>query len=266
MRASNRGRSVIGVAGPLLRTGVLVLSAWAALVGLTAAAEPPVVNKPAALSDAERTKLYGEEDWHAADALWALRDEEIRSRLTVEQRRELITANQANSQAVALYRKGDFREAIRFAEQAASIQRRLLGAQHPDTATSFSNLAELYQALGDYAKAEPLLRQALKIRKKALGKITRTRPGASTTSLGCTACWGITRRRSRSIGRRWRSTRKSWAKITRTRSRALTTWLCCTCRWGIMRKRSHSIGRRWRSVRKSWGKIRGSAPKDRGAH
>jgi CHAT domain-containing protein/Flp pilus assembly protein TadD len=170
MRASNRGRSVIGVAGPLLRTGVLVLSAWAALVGLTAAAEPPVVNKPAALSDAERTKLYGEEDWHAADALWALRDEEIRSRLTVEQRRELITANQANSQAVALYRKGDFREAIRFAEQAASIQRRLLGAQHPDTATSFSNLAELYQALGDYAKAEPLLRQALKIRKKALGE------------------------------------------------------------------------------------------------
>jgi Tetratricopeptide repeat len=74
-------------------------------------------------ASAIRTKLYGEKDWRAADARQALRDVDIRSRLTVEQRRELLTAEQANSQVVALYRKGDFRQAIQFAEQVANIRR-----------------------------------------------------------------------------------------------------------------------------------------------
>jgi CHAT domain-containing protein/Tfp pilus assembly protein PilF len=117
-----------------------------------------------------RTQLYGKNDWRAADARQSLRDVDIRARLTVAERRELFTAEQANSQVVTLYRKGDFRHAIRFAEQAANIRRRLLGDQHPDTATSLNNLAEVYRSLGDYAKAEPLCRQALEIRKKVLGE------------------------------------------------------------------------------------------------
>ena len=36
--------------------------------------------------------------------------------------------------------------------------------------TSLNNLAALYQDMGDYAKAEPLFRQALEIRKQALGE------------------------------------------------------------------------------------------------
>ena len=50
----------------------------------------------------------------------------------------------------------------RFSEKA-------LGPEHPDTATSLNNLAGLYDAMGDYAKAEPLYRRALAIREKALG-------------------------------------------------------------------------------------------------
>ena len=46
----------------------------------------------------------------------------------------------------------------------------MLGENHPDYAASLNNLAMLYQAMGDYAKAEPLFRQALEIRKKALGE------------------------------------------------------------------------------------------------
>ncbi len=46
----------------------------------------------------------------------------------------------------------------------------MLGQEHPDTATSLNNLAELYKAMGDYAKAEPLYRRALAIREKALGQ------------------------------------------------------------------------------------------------
>ena len=45
-----------------------------------------------------------------------------------------------------------------------------LAAEHPDTATSLNNLAVLYQTMGDYAKAEPLFKEALEIRQKVLGR------------------------------------------------------------------------------------------------
>ncbi len=41
--------------------------------------------------------------------------------------------------------------------------------EHPDTATSLNDLAELYEATGDYAKAEPLYQNALAIWQKVLG-------------------------------------------------------------------------------------------------
>ena len=462
-----------------------------------------------------RTKLYGEKDWRVTDAWQAVRDVDIRSRLTAEERRELINAEQANAQAVALYEKGGFppsrsnspsrprtsgggfsatstrtrprasttwlhctsrwgitRRPSRSYRQALEIRKKVLGDQHPDTATSLNNLAALYQSMGDYAKAEPLYRQALEIRQESPGGKHPTRPPASTTWPRCTSrmgdyakaeplyrqaleirkkvlgenhpdyatslnnlavlyqshgglregraalsagagdqqegpggkppglrpqpqqpgwlyramgdyakaeplfgrrwrsarkpwakstpttatslnnlavlyqsmgdyakaeplfrqaleirkkvlgeqhpdyatslnnlaalyrvdgrlreggaalsagagdpeespgrkppghghepqqpgsavpvAWGITRRRSRSIGRRWRSTRKSWGNTTRTRPRASTTWPCCTSRWGTTRRRSRSIGRPWRSTRKSWAKTTPTRPR-----
>jgi len=44
-----------------------------------------------------------------------------------------------------------------------------LGSEHPGTAQSLNYLGELYQAMSEYAKAEPLLQEALRIRQKALG-------------------------------------------------------------------------------------------------
>ena len=46
---------------------------------------------------------------------------------------------------------------------------KVLGKEHPDTAISLNNLAALYQAMGEYAKAEPLFQEALRIRQKILG-------------------------------------------------------------------------------------------------
>ena len=40
----------------------------------------------------------------------------------------------------------------------------------PDTASSLNNLALLYKDMGDYAKAEPLYKEALEIRQKVLGQ------------------------------------------------------------------------------------------------
>jgi tetratricopeptide (TPR) repeat protein len=45
----------------------------------------------------------------------------------------------------------------------------LLGAKHPDTASSLNNLAVLYKSQGKYAEAEPLYERALEIRERVLG-------------------------------------------------------------------------------------------------
>jgi CHAT domain-containing protein len=50
------------------------------------------------------------------------------------------------------------------------IQKQALGERHPDYALSLNNLALLYRAMGDYARAEALHRQALEIQKQALGE------------------------------------------------------------------------------------------------
>ena len=43
------------------------------------------------------------------------------------------------------------------------------GSEHPNTATSLNNLAELYRAQGRYGEAEPLMKRALASDEKALG-------------------------------------------------------------------------------------------------
>ncbi|MBC6418765.1 MAG: tetratricopeptide repeat protein, partial [Prochloron sp. SP5CPC1] len=51
-----------------------------------------------------------------------------------------------------------------------AIIKKELGANHPFTATSLNNLAALYQAMGRYTEAEPLLKRALAILIQTLGK------------------------------------------------------------------------------------------------
>ncbi|MBF0345132.1 MAG: CHAT domain-containing protein, partial [Nitrospirae bacterium] len=55
-------------------------------------------------------------------------------------------------------------------KRALEINEKALGKEHPSTATSLNNLANLYQATGRYAEAKPLLKRALEINEKALGK------------------------------------------------------------------------------------------------
>ena len=64
---------------------------------------------------------------------------------------------------------GDYAKAEPLYKEALEIRQKVLGREHPDTATSLNNLAELYRGMGDYAKAEPLLKEALEIYQKVLG-------------------------------------------------------------------------------------------------
>ena len=53
-------------------------------------------------------------------------------------------------------------------EKALEIRRRLLTDDHPDTATSYNNLAVNLNAQGKYAEAQPLYEKALEIRRRLL--------------------------------------------------------------------------------------------------
>ncbi len=54
-------------------------------------------------------------------------------------------------------------------ERGLSSVEKILGAGHPDTATSLNNLAHLYEALGRYNNAECLYKRSLQIREAQLG-------------------------------------------------------------------------------------------------
>ena len=64
---------------------------------------------------------------------------------------------------------GEYAKAEPLYQEALRIRKKVLGPEHPDTATSLNNLALLYLVMGEYAKAEPLLLEALRICRKVLG-------------------------------------------------------------------------------------------------
>jgi tetratricopeptide (TPR) repeat protein len=54
-------------------------------------------------------------------------------------------------------------------QRALALREQELGPDHPDTATSLNNLAELYRAQGRYGEAEPLYQRALALCERVLG-------------------------------------------------------------------------------------------------
>ena len=74
-----------------------------------------------------------------------------------------------NKEVLELYRTGKYDRAVVVAKKALEVAEKSLGPNHPDVATSLTNLAMLYTAQGQYAQAEPLYKRALAIVEKALG-------------------------------------------------------------------------------------------------
>jgi tetratricopeptide (TPR) repeat protein len=74
-----------------------------------------------------------------------------------------------NYLGMALLEAGLYTEAEPLLTRALAINEKALGADHPDTVRSLSNLASLYYSQGKFAEAEPLYKRALAIREKAFG-------------------------------------------------------------------------------------------------
>ena len=69
-----------------------------------------------------------------------------------------------------LHYKGLYHESEYWKKRALAIDEASLGKDHPDVATTLSNLALLYQATNRLKEAEPLMQRALAIAEASLGK------------------------------------------------------------------------------------------------
>ena len=87
-----------------------------------------------------------------------------------EQVNELDAALLLNQAGYYLRERGRYSDAQPLYERALAIREQMLGEQHPSTATSLNNLAELYGAQGKYVEAEPLYERALAIYEQVLGE------------------------------------------------------------------------------------------------
>jgi tetratricopeptide (TPR) repeat protein len=70
-------------------------------------------------------------------------------------------SNVENDLAVALNAQGRYRDAISHLEKAIAIDSKLRPGERAATAFSVLNLGSIYESLGDYAKAEALMRQGI---------------------------------------------------------------------------------------------------------
>ena len=75
--------------------------------------------------------------------------------------------------------------------------------------------------MGDYAAAVPLYRQALEIRRAALGEGHLDYAGSLNNLASLYRRWATTRRPSHCTGRPWRSAARCWARATPTTPHSL---------------------------------------------
>jgi tetratricopeptide (TPR) repeat protein len=73
---------------------------------------------------------------------------------------------------------GNYSQALEWYQKAMAIHEKVLGKEHPDTATTYNNIASVYYSQGDYAKSSEWDQKVLLIREKVLGK---EHPGTATT-------------------------------------------------------------------------------------
>ena len=128
-----------------------------------------------------RRAHQGSRHWQAIDARFEIEEWKRLAAVAVKDRGEVLRVITLNQEGVALLHKGRFREAEKPLRQALRICEKVLGPDHPDTATSYNTVAYCLKAQGKAAEALPLYRKALLIWEKVLGPITPAPHSATTT-------------------------------------------------------------------------------------
>jgi len=65
--------------------------------------------------------------------------------------------------------QGDYLAALKWYNKALRIREKVLGTEHPATATTYNNIAVVYKAQGDYATALQWYKKACRVLRKVLG-------------------------------------------------------------------------------------------------
>src|SRR5262249_12486466 len=104
--------------------------------------------------------------------------------LPSEQQKQVGIALRLNVQGGQLHGRGKYAAAERSFREALAICRKVLGEEHPATATSCNNVAFCLAAQGQPGKALPPYEKALRIRRKVLGE-EHPDTANSYDSVGC---------------------------------------------------------------------------------
>ena len=83
---------------------------------------------------------------------------------------ELVQAEMKAALAYLLEYIAEYEKAQELYSQVLEIRKRVLGEEHSATATSYNNLAGVYDSQGKYKKAKGLYEKALRIRERVLGE------------------------------------------------------------------------------------------------
>ena len=117
-----------------------------------------------------RSKAQGADHWQTVDARWVVQALRRMLRQDERGRADYVRSFSLRGQADALVSKGRYKEAQPLLNKALALRRKVLGEEHPATATSYLNVAYNLNAQGKYAEADPLYRKALAIFRKVLGE------------------------------------------------------------------------------------------------
>ena len=122
-----------------------------------AAADFEQALKPAQELAALRGQVQGPDHWGAVNARWKVKALERIRQQGAAQQKNMAHVPALERQASALEAKGRARDAVPLRQQILDACRKLLGEDHPDTATGYNNLAVNQNAQGKYAEAEAQL-------------------------------------------------------------------------------------------------------------
>ena len=127
----------------------------------------------------------------------------------------LTLARYLNEQGMALYRAGQYAEARPSLEKALAIREKVLGPEHPDTATSLNNLGALLRGAGEAGRGPALLRPGPGDSGKSAGaRAPQYRHEPQQSGLSAPRRRGSWQRPSPITPGLWRFGRKCWAPST----------------------------------------------------
>lgn len=119
-----------------------------------------------ALKNSTYGLMYGTPDQNARSII-ALTSKREKDPTDMDAARQLCAV--LNNQAALLFTQSNVADAKQFLDRAVEIEKKVLGEDDPEYATSLSNLAYYYSQRGDKEQAESFYTQALTLRQKVLG-------------------------------------------------------------------------------------------------